>query len=200
MINYVKSNRSLEIDCASGTVTKLWKPAWIERRSTAIAPIQWLQNHVSMLNVVIPDEVISFGCRNESVYVVFKYIDGPTLDEWTLATYKDNPALVADVWEQAAKFWVDSMFDTFPYSHWSWTSSNTVVVSQDPFQFRMIDWDGCRIASLVETRERLIECLAFAEAKATKNIPQAKYLYSATRDAAVNYFDVRVKEKYGALP
>lgn len=110
----------------------------------------WIEEHVRLLNTVVPGYVLAFGNN----WIEFRVIPGKPA-----STMPHSPEFAQRIY----KFCKDSIQKTFPYVHGDWSLSNIIVNGDD---LTLCDWDNLGIYPAEEVEQKLVKDLTDAFGKA----------------------------------
>lgn len=100
---------------------------------------QWVKEHVRILDIVVPNYVISSGYN----YIEYKVVEGKTAN-----TFEHTDKFIDNIY----KFCIGQIEDTLPFVHGDWVLSNIVINDNN---ITMIDWDNVGIYPKVEAYDKL---------------------------------------------
>lgn len=121
--------------------------------------IDWLEDHISILDNIFPNYVISYGKDINFVYANFEILPGtvanviPHTEDFVLQIYD---------------FCIENIKSTYPYAHGDWVLSNMIV--NDKNVIKMCDWDNIGIYSKEEILNKLHSDLSSAFGTIFNNI------------------------------
>ncbi|MEK9804740.1 MAG: RIO1 family regulatory kinase/ATPase [Euryarchaeota archaeon] len=124
-MDLIKTNKQKKrsVYKGNGYYRKLWH----------FVDIIWLDEHVKVLNNIVPNYVVDYGHDEESMWLDTKEIEGVPA-----STLEHTPEFIAKVY----KFCLENIEQTLPYVHGDWVLSNIIVNGENMF---MIDWDNCNV-------------------------------------------------------
>lgn len=94
---------------------------------------KWLDSHVKLLNIVVPNYVIEHDSNDNSMWIILKGIPGIPVSE-----LHHTDKLIQEVF----KYCVQNIFSTAPYFHGDWVLSNIIY---NEGHMEMCDWDNLNI-------------------------------------------------------
>lgn len=103
----------------------------------------WINNHVQLLNQVVPGYVLSHGNN----WIDFAIIPGTPVSQ-----LPHTEELVTKVY----KFCLENIQQTYPYAHGDWALSNMLIDNND---IRMCDWDNLGLYTREDITKKLHEDL-----------------------------------------
>lgn len=103
----------------------------------------WIENHVKILDQLIPGYVISKGKDHKGCYIDFKILPGTCANE-----FEHTDTFIKKIYE----FCLKNVKETSPYAHGDWVLSNMFVDGDD---ILLCDWDNVGVYDEVEIIEKL---------------------------------------------
>ena len=100
---------------------------------------EWVKEHARILDIVVPNYVISSG----DSYIEYKVVEGKTAN-----TFEHTDKFIDDIY----KFCVTQIETTLPFVHGDWVLSNIVINDNN---MTMIDWDNVGIYPKVDAYDKL---------------------------------------------
>jgi RIO-like serine/threonine protein kinase len=137
---------------------EVWKLDSCIQKKWYARDIEWIENHVNILNVLIPDYVISYGKKDNCVYINFKILQGIPVNELPF-----SEGLMFKVYE----FCLENIRNTSPYVHGDWALSNMLL---DNNKITLCDWDNVGIYPKNKVIAKLNSDLSSAFGSFFKNI------------------------------
>jgi RIO-like serine/threonine protein kinase len=95
--------------------------------------LTWLEEHVRLLNTVVPDYVLEHGYNDATMWIDFKIIPGTPAGQ-----FEHTEEFIKKIYQ----FCLDNIKATSPYVHGDWVLSNIIV---DGETMSMCDWDNLNI-------------------------------------------------------
>lgn len=117
----------------SGDYKKVWE----------FSDKKWLDNHVALLNKVVPDYILEHDADEKSMWMIARGISGVPV-----STLPHNDTLIREVYE----YCLTNIFSTAPYFHGDWVLSN-IIYNNGTMQ--MCDWDNLNIYPLDQVIKKL---------------------------------------------
>ena len=105
--------------------------------------METLDEHLEILERVMPDYVIDYGSTTESIYIDFKIIPGVPAN-----TFPHTKEFA----EKIFNFCIENINQTSPYAHGDWVLSNILI---DGDKMHIIDWDNVGIYDIKDVMEKL---------------------------------------------
>ena len=105
--------------------------------------LQWLENHVSLLDKINPNYVLKSGLDELGVYMDMKIVPGIQADKFLHTE---------DFVKRIYSFCLHNIEETQPYVHGDWTLSNMIIEDD---RIVMIDWDNIGIYPKDEVLKKL---------------------------------------------
>lgn len=110
----------------------------------------WLTNHVTLLEEVIPGYILGWGIRKEYMFIDCAIVPGVPASE-----FEHTDEFV----DRIKNFCLKQITNTEPYAHGDWALSNILV---DGDTMRMVDWDNLGKYEHKEIIQKLNEDLSSA--------------------------------------
>jgi hypothetical protein len=102
-----------------------------------------LEQHVVIMNKILPGYVINWGSEETSQFLDVKKVLGTPASK-----FEHTPEFIKKVYN----FCLDNIEETSPYAHFDWVLSNIMV---DGDKMRMVDWDNIGIYSKEQIMNKL---------------------------------------------
>jgi RIO-like serine/threonine protein kinase len=93
----------------------------------------WLDDHISMLEDLMPGFVLDYKCSDTEMYIDYKIIPGTPASK-----FEHTPEFMKKIYN----FCLDNINETQPYAHGDWVLSNIIV---DDDKLTLIDWDNVNL-------------------------------------------------------
>lgn len=95
--------------------------------------IEWLDNHVNILNEYVPGYVKQHGWNNDTMWIIFDEIKGIPASK-----FDHSPTFISKIYN----FCLKNIELTKPYAHGDWVLSNIIINGDNMY---MIDWDNINL-------------------------------------------------------
>lgn len=122
--------------------------------------IDWVTDHVKILETVVPEYVIGYGLDQRGVFADFKKLSGIPA-----STIPHTEEFIKQIYN----FCLENIQSTQPYVHGDWVLSNIIV---DGDIMSMCDWDNLNIYPKEETIKKLHSDLRSAFGKKFDEVVQ----------------------------
>lgn len=113
--------------------------------------IEWVLNHMKILDNIMPNYVKGFGQDNNGVYILFDRLEGVSASSFEHST---------EFMRKVYHYCLELNASTKPYYHGDWVLSNMLIDSMGTI--RMCDWDNVGLHSEEEVSEKLYSDLISA--------------------------------------
>jgi hypothetical protein len=137
---------------------EVWKLDSCIQKKWYTQDLEWLSNHIDILNILVPDYVISYGKKDNFIYANFKILDGIPVNELPF-----SEDLMFKVYESC----LENIKNTKPYVHGDWALSNMLLYNN---KISMCDWDNVGIYPKEEVIAKLNSDLSSAFGSFFRNI------------------------------
>ncbi len=112
-----------------------------------------LQEHLKILDTVMPGWVIDYGFEEDYMWIEYHIVPGIPAN-----TFEHTPEFIKRIYE----FCIDSVKQTRPYVHYDWVLSNIMI---DGDNIYLVDWDNVGLYKEKEIMDKMYSDLrsAFGE-------------------------------------
>jgi RIO-like serine/threonine protein kinase len=110
-----------------------WKLDHCYRKIWLFEDLYWQEEHVNLLNKVVPNYVKSFGNSQGTMWIDFEIIPGIPA-----SNFSHTDEFIKTIYN----FCIDNLKKTSPYAHGDWVLSNILI---DGDNIKMCDWDNLNI-------------------------------------------------------
>ena len=102
-----------------------------------------LDEHVSILEDIIPGYVLDYGKTENSMYIDYHIVPGTPAN-----TFAHTPQFIRRIHD----FCHETLEQTLPYAHYDWVLSNIMIDGENTY---LVDWDNVGIYSPEEIYKKI---------------------------------------------